>query len=375
MADQRDGGIAWTDETWNVLRGCSKVSAGCANCYAEGMAARFSGPGMPFEGLIDGRHWNGAVKLVENRLTAPLRWRRPRRVFVTSVSDPFHQSVTDEMLDRLFAIMALCPQHTFQLLTKRPERMREYLAGCEARVAGWTVTYAANTGPNGDTPRSHPPLRMGPWTGNTVMDAPHPIGFETWPLPNVWLGVSVENQDAADERIPHLLATPAAVRFISAEPLLGPVDLERWLTIVWQCRGCRGYFTGRHREICPDCGREVFWSGSHAFNGRGRNPNKVFPPQSGRGIDWVIVGGESGPKARPMHPDWARGLRDQCAAAGVPFFFKQWGEWLCSDSVDQPTYRGKHQYIGNHQHAFRIGKKAAGRMLDGVEHNAFPATA
>ena len=141
MADQRDGGIAWTDETWNILRGCSKVSAGCANCYAEGMAARFSGPGMPFEGLIRDRCWNGDVKLVEDRLTAPLRWNRPRRVFVTSVSDPFHPAVTDEMLDRVFAVMALATRHTFEA------RIRELIAA-KTWPDGW----------DGDEPTADTPL-------------------------------------------------------------------------------------------------------------------------------------------------------------------------------------------------------------------------
>jgi protein gp37 len=206
MADQRDGGIAWTDETWNVLRGCSKVSDGCTNCYAEGMAARFSGPGLPFDGLIRDGRWNGTVRLVGDRLTAPLRWRRPRRVFVTSVSDPFHPSVTDDMLDRIFAVMALSPQHTFQLVTKRPERMRGYYAGFHhpsAESRGFNVCAWASE-------------EIGITDEQIAAIGSTPKG-----LPNVWLGVSVENQATADERIPHLLATPAAVRFISAEPLLG----------------------------------------------------------------------------------------------------------------------------------------------------------
>lgn len=333
MGDQRDGGIAWTDETWNPLRGCSKVSAGCANCYAEGMAARFSGPGMPFEGLTTKGHWNGTVRLVEEKLTAPLRWKRPRRVFVTSVSDPFHPSVTDEMLDRIFAVMALAQQHTFQLLTKRPERMREYLAHSCGRIADAIIKLRRERGDHG-----------------SVVPLPHiRPGSAWWPLPNVWLGVSVEDQAAADERIPHLLATPAAVRFLSCEPLLGPVD------IAWA----------------------VSWNRLNIA--AGFLPRGHFAPglEHIRPLDWVIAGGESGPKARPMHPDWARGLRDQCKAAEVPFLFKQNGEYR--PTADGETWVPKCLggdgtiFTQDGQTMRRVGKKAAGRLLDGVLHDAFPA--
>ncbi len=176
MANQKNG-IVWTDETWNPLRGCSRVSEGCRNCYAESVARRFDGPGLPYEGLIaSGGQWNGQIKLVPEKLDEPLRWQRPRRIFVNSMSDLFHPNVPNEYIDRVFAVMALASQHTFQVLTKRPERMLEYL------------------------------------NRRTTM-------------PNVWLGVSIENQVTADERIPLLLQTPAAVRWVSAEPLLRPVDL------------------------------------------------------------------------------------------------------------------------------------------------------
>lgn len=220
-------------------------------------------------------------------------------------------------------------------------------------------------------------------------------------LPNVWLGVSVEDQIRADERIPDLLATPAAIRFISAEPLLGPLDLRRWLSISWQCSSCRGYFAGRYQSICPECGQDGGWCGSHAYNGRGRQAHAVIPPQSGRGLDWVIVGGESGKGSRPMHPDWARDIRDQCGPASVPFFFKQWGEWAPNIGAvdgwalgdDPEISRFDHREWedgqwgevfrpmwcdfsdGNYDEAqcvSRIGTKTAGRMLDGNEHNAMP---
>lgn len=329
MADQREGGIAWTDETWNVLRGCSRMSEGCRNCYAEGMAARFSGPDMPFEGLIRDGKWNGTVKLVEDRLTAPLRWKRPRRVFVTSVSDPFHDSVTDEMLDRIFAVMALAPQHTFQVLTKRPERMREYMEAVYSQDR--TICRKAMD------------LR-GSVSGAILASKSLEDGF-----PNIWFGVSVENQAAAEDRIPHLLTTPAAVRFLSCEPLLGPVDLTK-----------------------IDVGEDTT---INAVDGYGRDPYHGEPVKTHR-IDWVIVGGESGPKARPMHPDWARGLRDQCAAAGVPFLFKQFGEYRPTEEGEKwvPKSLGGNGSIFTQdgQTMARVGKKAAGRMLDGRLHDQFP---
>lgn len=328
--------IEWTDATWNALKGCSRVSEGCRNCYAESMAARFSDAGQWGYGLAtrkDGQHrWTGVVVLDLPTLEKPLRWRKPRRIFVTSVADPFHPQITDEMLDRLFQVIAACPQHTFQLLTKRPERMRQYFAqfsSCGPRM-GWITR-------NGERPKSY--------GGEAELIIPD----DRWPLPNLWLGVSVEDQAAADERIPHLLTTPAALRFLSCEPLLGPVNLRQ--------------------SLFPTPG--PCWEG-------GEIP----------GIDWVICGGESGPKARPMHPDWARGLRDQCAAAGVPFFFKQWGEWHpaqimwseahgkgepCVAWPDGTIAWGREEDHGGLGCTLaRVGKAAAGRLLDGREHLQFP---
>lgn len=354
MADHTK--IEWTDSTWNALRGCSKVSEGCRNCYACAMAARFSKPGQWGEELAEptcgGPRWTGKVVLDEKALLKPLRWKKPRRIFVTSIGDPFHPAVTNEMLDRLFAVMALCPQHTFQLLTKRPERMREYFVNCEHRIAEWTVLYAANTGPDGDTPRAHPPLRMGPWTGNTVMDIPRPVGFETWPLPNLWLGVSIEDQPAANKRLPHLLATPAAVRFVSGEPLLGLINLTPWIGVHPPIYAASTYTD-------PD-GVERYDMTGGAVDG----------------LDWVIVGGESGPKARPMHPDWVRFLRDQCADAGLPFMFKQWGEWAYDPEIHSEVLESfDAQGRTADGPMIRIGKAAAGRQLDGQIHDAYPLVA
>lgn len=266
MSKQKDTGIVWTDQTWNPLRGCSHVSPGCDHCYAERMAARFAAEGQPYFGVINtdvchghGR-WNGRVRLVEERLTDPLRWRKPRRIFVNSMSDLFHPWVPDEWIDRIFVVMALASKHTFQILTKRPDRMAQYL-GRHDICLRWQerIAYMAD----GD------------------IDVDEAIQWTRKWLPNVWIGVTAENQETADERIPLLLHTPAALRFVSVEPMLGPVDL------------CHAAFNG-----------------ADSFSAMA-------------GIDWVIVGGESGAGARPMHLDWVRLLLDQCQAAAVPFLFKQ----------------------------------------------------
>lgn len=242
----------------------------------------------------------------------PLSWKRPRKIFVNSMSDLFHESLPDETIDTVFAVMALSPQHIFQVLTKRPERSRAYLTARNG-MGNASLCRAINEIP-AELGNRHGALEM--------------------PLPNVWLGVSVEDQQRADDRVPLLLRTPAAKRFLSCEPLLGPIDLARWLAIDWQCSFCQHFFTGKHKPVCPSCGKEGGWSGSHRFNGRGFARNGAVPVQRGKGIDWVICGGESGPGARPLAPAWARSLRDQCNAAGVAYFFKQWGEWgMPTDSL------------------------------------------
>jgi protein gp37 len=330
--------IEWTDATWNPIRGCTRVSPGCQNCYAERVAIRFSGKGQAYEGLakITNGHpqWTGKIAFVEKHLLDPLKWKEPRRIFVNSMSDLFHEGVSDPQLDAIFAVMAQAHWHTFQVLTKRPERMLAYFQKLQA---------AAD---------EHAPKTMtGIFLASDVLNIrnmarnPHSANaFEArWPLPNVWLGVSVENQKAADERIPLLLQTPAAVRWISAEPLLGPVDLANFVTC--QCPG-----TGEHCQPCL----------------------------SG-GLNWLVAGGESGPGARPMHPEWARSLRDQCKAAGVPFFFKQWGQYApgaLNDKWDAVANDGSLDIddpLLNVAQVTKVGKKAAGRKLDGVEHNEYPA--
>jgi len=257
-------GIGWTEATWNPVTGCTEVSAGCDRCYAKSLAERFRG--------VAGHYFTDGFDVVlrPDKLDQPTRWTKPRMIFVNSMSDLFHDDVEDDFIARAWAVMATSAVHTFQVLTKRHARMRSLLSSDHFRAAvnAHRATYAAA-----------PPSRA-------------MFGPEVWPLPNVWVGVSVENQQWADARIPYLLRTPAAVRFLSCEPLLGKVDLLAG-------QGRDGHLTGA-----------------------GVSP--------GAGIGWVIAGGESGPGARLMDPAWARLLRDQCASAGVPFFFKQAGTSLAS---------------------------------------------
>ncbi len=337
-------GIEWTDSTWNPIRGCSRVSEGCRNCYAESVAARFSGPGQAYEGLAEFRvigkgtpeehvesRWTGEVRIIESHLEDPIRWKAPRKIFVNSMSDLFHERVSIDSLARIFAVMQACPQHKFQVLTKRPERMRELLtfefADEHMNPAGEEI--AAEHG----------------WC--------HAHEGEHWPLPNVWLGVSVEDQKTANERIPLLLKTAGAVRFVSYEPALGPVD-----------------FTTIRYPDHPDIPI---------------NSLKCVVP---RHLDWVICGGESGQHARPMNTDWARGVRDECNAAGVPFFFKQYGEWgpegpvnsrQCAVSDDgrvvEPVVLDefpKWNAGRSWQVMYRVGKHQTRAVLDGIEWKEFP---
>jgi protein gp37 len=327
--------IEWTDATWNPVTGCSVVSPGCTNCYAMKLAGTRLQHHPSRASLThktkSGPVWTGEVRLNEQWLTQPLKWRRPRRIFVCAHGDLFHESVPDEWIDRVFAVMALAPQHSFQVLTKRAERMRGYFANNHVMARIYSAVQ--------DQLLADQSWRSDPKRTTAALGATIALG-KRWPLPNVWLGVSVEDQARADERIPQLLATPAEVRFLSCEPLLGPVDL-RWAL-------------GHRLDIAA------------GFLERGH-----FSPglETLRRLDWVIAGGESGPGARPMHPDWARSLRDQCAAAGVPFFFKQWGEWgPASCQCDGLGARDSREMK-------QLGKKAAGRLLDGVEHNGMPGAA
>ena len=400
MADHTH--IEWTDATWNPITGCSIVSPGCTHCYAMRDAGGGRVKNHPSrKGLtkqVNGKHvWTGEVRFNAQWLDQPLRWSRPRMIFVCAHGDLFAEGVPDEWIDQVFAVMALRPQHTFQVLTKRPERMRQYLTAADRQhsiaAAGFTI-------------------RLSP-SIDFLMQKP-------WPLPNVWLGVSVEDQRRADERIPILLDTPAAIRWISAEPLLGPVDISRWTaTAHVTCRKCRNAFwlhsadPCRHKDggdgwtlACPHCGGcrcKPAWTEMDARSGTIMEPpqdwvdrkigrfTKVHPTiQVKSALDWVVAGGESGPGARPMHPDWARGLRDQCAAAGVHFLFKQWGEYAprrAAEPADQVDARkalivrpdggitsGLLPYGPDAWIMDKLGKRLAGRLLNGVEHNAFPTS-
>lgn len=312
--------IEWTNTTWNPVTGCTKVSQGCKNCYAERLWPKVEGSIATREGRSQRRPFTD-VRCHPERLDLPLHLRKPRRIFVNSMSDLFHEDVPNEFIDEVFAITALAPQHTFQVLTKRPARMREYFANQPLPRRRWEDCIRRRHG--GELRGVCPPLI----------------------LPNLWLGVSIEDQATAEERIPLLLQTPAAIRWISAEPLLGPIDLLRWRIPGHQI--ARALSSGKG-EPC---------------------------------LHWIVAGGESGPNARPSHPEWFRSLRDQCQAAGVPFFFKQWGEWRNDmDFVreknlwDETRIRSSgYTKIEGYEDAFvKVRKKAAGRQLDGREWNEYP---
>lgn len=300
--------IEWTDATWNPVTGCTKVSEGCRNCYAKTFTERFEG--------TSGHYFESGFKVTlrPERLNQPLRWKRPRRIFVNSMSDLFHPDVPFDYIDRVFNIMGGAGWHTFQILTKRPERMKEFIYW---RFDKWKDPFDDNQVP--------------------------------YVFPNIWLGVSVENQKAADERIPLLLQTPAAVRFLSCEPLLGPVDLNS----ISLADGM--YWDALDKSEASDASLEG-------------DCDAV--------IDWVIAGGESGFKARSADPDWFRSLRDQCQKASVPFLFKQWGEWLPVSQGAEPVSIhdcaiGKTETYLDDQFV-KVGKKVAGRLLDGRTWDEFP---
>jgi protein gp37 len=374
--------IEWTDATWNPMVGCSRASPGCDHCYAEGQVHRFGarydrpttiklgltgrGGGLTFlpkdgdgKPLGKGAKWTGAVWLLPDVLGVPLRRRKPTRYFVNSLSDVFHPSVVGceegrRFIAAMFGVMAATPQHTYQILTKRPDQAREWFAWaqslCDVLPIGDEIMRIA---------RQLVPGRADDIVLAT-MRARNP-----WPLPNVWIGASVEDQLSADGRIPALLEVPAAVRFLSAEPMLGPVHILD------------------HDRVA-------------GVSTRGAS-----------GIDWVICGGESGAKARPMHPDWARSLRDQCVEAGAGFFFKQWGEWTADhsaagmlisaggplpehfaegakdgilwttviESTNRKRVGERVPYIlvdGQAHRLFKVGKAKAGRELDGRTWDEMP---
>lgn len=343
MADRT--GIEWTEATWNPLVGCDRISDGCTNCYAAREAAGRLAHLPAYNGLAvhpEGggpAHFTGEIRTLSERLDQPIRWRRPRRVFVNSTSDLFHAGATDEFIAQVFAVMALAPQHTFQVLTKRSKRMAQLLKHPDF----WLKVIDA-------AEHLAEPEELG-GLGAAYRRQYHATHFELfddnrWPLPNVHLGVSIEG-DRWAFRADHLRATPAALRWISAEPLLGPL-----------------------------------------------------PSLNLDGIDWVVAGGETGPQSRPMHPNWVRDLRDRCAQRSVTFTFKQWGDWTprgrLADGAEPPVDNDRTIIVneagntrgraagsltnhlcefsnGSHcEYMERVGKRAAGRLLDGVLHDELP---
>lgn len=324
--------IEWTHipgyrgDVWNPTTGCNKVSQGCKHCYAEVMHRRLQAMGVKgYE-----QPFLAGARPVAERLQKPLKAKKPTAYFVNSMSDLFHEAVPFWYIDQVFAVMALCPQHLFLILTKRPERMAEYFSTRDRFAA-------------------IPPEAVKPFGDEWVANGRVNITEHRHPLPNVWLGTSVEDQATADARIPHLLRCAAAVKFLSCEPLLAPVDIDRYED--WLCTD-------------PLCAHRP-------------------------GIGWVIAGGESGAGARPMHPNWVRRLRDQCQAAGVPFFFKQWGAWLPVSAIDAAVnypsertmlfsevtgkpYMGVKSLTDTGQHMARMPKHASGNLLDGRTQLEWP---
>ncbi|MGD1953876.1 MAG: phage Gp37/Gp68 family protein [Sphingomonadales bacterium] len=342
--------IEWTEQSWNPIVGCSVISPGCTNCYAMRCAGTRLKHTDAYKGLTkpskSGPVWTGEMRLNEKALLTPLKRKKPTLYFVNSMGDLFHENAHYQWIDSVFAVMALCPQHTFQVLTKRAERMRRYMFSSQSmNCVGEAMQ------------------RLGPKPAASISTVMRQCGAAVgprarwWPLPNVWLGVSAEDQARANERIPLLLDTPAAVRFVSCEPLLGPIDLQT-------------LERGAPRGSCSALPCE----------------------DGGTYLDWVIVGGESGGGARPMYPDWARQIRDDCARHHVPFFFKQWGDWAPGECCPPPTgtsvgasyFAEKWVYeevslrtsealhVDDEPDVWRVGKRRALKMLDGQSHAQMP---
>jgi protein gp37 len=326
----RKTAISYADASWPVVTGCSKVGEGCRNCYAAFQAAGRLRHHPHYVGLagFDSKgvaQWTGKVRCNEDALEEPMKRKKPTTYFVAPRGDLFHEQVPDDFLDKVFDVMGRCPQHRFLVFTKRSERRLEYIVNAHRHID---------------------------------------LEEYSWPLPNVWQITSVWDQESANRLIPPTLYTPAALRGVSIEPLLGPIDLAR--------------LTERITEADGTCVQHI-----DALNGTlSDDENGVidgaFEPGKEPRLDWVIVGGESGKNARPMHPDWARSLRDQCAEAGVPFYFKQWGEFFpgecLHDKRDFPDREGVPFCVlqtGN-QVMYRVGKAKAGHLLDGKEYLGVP---
>ncbi len=360
--------IEWAEKVWNPIVGCTKCSPGCLNCYAERLANRFDrthgtdGKLRPYYCQQGYNYdWKGLVACRPDVLDQPLHWRKPCRIFVCSMSDLFHPKVPFEFIDKVFAVATLCPQHTFLILTKRINRTLEYVLQEPRGQIDHAIT-------NGLT---HFVGRGKKYTGKGLTKHLRNKN-QLWPLPNVHLVVSISNQPEADEKIPILLQIPATVRGLSIEPMLGPIDLHRFVfdyqdEVRKSMRlGPPGITELEAKEYVSSC------------------------------LDWVVVGGESGPKAREMHPDWVRGIRDQCVAAGVKFYFKQWGKWGIAEPI--PNDRQKRfRIVGGSEplspntifkifpeHEIstipmtgwvKVGKKKASCLLDGRKWKQLPGKA
>jgi len=318
MGDQRKDGILWTDETWNPIRGCSKVSSGCANCYAEAMASRFCGPGLPYEGIAHEGRWTGVVKLVPERLEDPIRWKRPRKIFVNSMSDLFHESLDETAILAVFDVIRRCATlhgHTFQILTKRAKRMTDLMTRLRFDSAGEGRIWFADEA-----------------------DGP---GFRLSPaLKNLQMGVSTEHQDAANERVPYLLLAPVATRFISAEPLLGHITLGHLL----------GLGGGLHQVVV---GGE---SDTHA---RPMDPRWVRDLRD----ECEVLGV---PFMFKQWGAWAPALeaRDQWGMTLPAGTASNWGSWRPDGSWAPGVLSAKDGHTG----MARFPGKTAGRILDGTTH-------
>jgi len=386
--------IQWTEQTWNPIIGCSKISPGCENCYAEKMAGRLANMRstyyyMNVVKIDDDIHspykafgeWDGKTHFVSSQLQNPMKRKKPTMYFVCSMGDLFHESVPFEWIDKVMAVIGRSQQHTFQILTKRPVRMKEYLMS-EGRYDN-ILKEAQNI--------SFYPEGLG-------IGISSPKDLKWWP--NIWLGVTCENQEQANKRIPILLDIPAKVRFVSIEPMLDKVDLTRFFPSgYWGIHPTKGeMWYPKYYMVKCKCG----WIGSSEYLGGGGpiadtgDNFDCYCPSCEREedwvdiegkLDWVICGGESGPNARPMHPDWVKSLRDQCESANVPFFFKQWGEWRLHSQTNMYELYGE---TGKHPHEFnyydsnlnktrtfggdwiKCGKKAAGSLLKGIEYKQYP---
>lgn len=347
MADQTH--IEWTDATWNPVTGCSVVSPGCTNCYAMRLAGTRLRQHPSRAGLTHstraGPVWTGEVRFNAEWLRQPMQWRRPRRIFVCAHSDLFHEDVPEPVIDQVFAVMLTARHHTYQVLTKRPDRMAAYLGAPGSDQSRWR--YAALRAAIKQLTGAEPPADL-------------------WFLRHIWLGFSAEDQTRFDERWAAFAGvTSFGPKFLSLEPMLGPVDLR---------------FRTDHCDLCGGTGILARWPKGkcHVCGGRGHVWINGGPrADCYRRLDWVILGGENGP--RPMHPAWARQIRNDCAKAGVPFFFKQWGSWVAEDQapddVAWPEDATPAHTFEDGQQVWKVGKRYAGRHLDGHTHDALPEQA